>query len=59
MLTGRWLLQLEKFSMPMSCNFPTECRRWASTSSFWLVSFCVFFSLWPPLPWHFLTELLG
>lgn len=43
MLTGRWLLQLEKFSMPMSCNFPTECRRWASTSSFWLVSFCVFF----------------
>lgn len=25
--------------MPMSCNFPMECRRWASTSSFWLVSF--------------------
>lgn len=33
-LTGRVYLQLETCSSPMSCYFPTECRRWAPTRSF-------------------------
>lgn len=43
--------------MPMSCNFPMECRRWASTSSSWLVF--ILSSLRPPLSWQILDGTVG